>query len=341
LGVLITGKIDGTAVQVSWAPRAAVLVMFVAVVFMMVTLNTSLKGVVDDAKHQKQQADAAAAVLVEQRQQQLEQLKEQNARAEQAKREAAEAARNATIDDAIAELQAGHAETKRHVVNLVRAQKPDVPPVSARREIVSATRVSQYDGLQVSDTSFYDVDAAGKLTLLMVAHLFPGVAYWDYDSKVGFANKDGEPVAFLKTVEATPSLMKQLRGYHYVVGVGLGSNTQHKIPRMAQARARNFCGQLSALVGESEATQVLGMAIGDYTGGQMETKRKPIPEQRPVLIVGIRKNVVQDFTAQEVATAVLDTVGLPKVDLSAYQLFREGASPEWFEISRCGDGRTF
>lgn len=176
------------------------------------------------------------------------------------------------------------------------------------------------------------LDRLGMQQLVIVIHLFPDSAYWQFDSAGSFEDAAGTPIEFLRVVE-DPSAELELNKFDYLIGVGLSSNSPGSQRQLAIARAAVLCGSLYGS-SQSGGARALGLPLGIYQGPPQLAGSAQERRQRTVLIVGIRK-VAPEVSERDLLLEVLREVALPGVDLALYSGLAHGDPPTWLETRQC------
>ena len=192
---------------------------------------------------------------------------------------------------------------------------------------------SDEDVETVEETIVIADDQFGNEQLVLVYHLFPGTAFWEFKSTSSFVDSGGRQVDFLKVLHS-PAFAEELTQFDILIGLGLSSNTTINPDAIAEARAALLCGALYAKEIQNPNTRTFGLSIGHYTGPEREGGSIRVKSQRSVVIVGV-KVLTDSADEKTLITEILEQVDLRAIDLTMFSKLRSPSNPVWLEAAQC------
>ena len=223
-----------------------------------------------------------------------------------------------------------------HKINEISRRLADVERVSlSSGEIaVYGTGTDRIGSLQTSTREIYVFDPkTADETLVVIVHIFDGVAFWEYGENNLFVELDDETDVNLWRHLKSPEAVDKLGEFDLVAGLGLESNTGDAHPNISRLRAGALCTGLNGMFANRTHTQAVGLDIGMYRGSARESKTDRDPQLRPVILVGInaKKHADYNLFLQE----LLAKVKIPQLELRRFENLREGRKPAWVYPPDC------
>ncbi len=217
-----------------------------------------------------------------------------------------------------------------------RAQgnRVEVLELEVGRLITLVSGTSQYgDSVRAETVTAYHSNPDGLPVPFAVFHFFKDTAFWRFDDWIAFEDANGNAFDFAGYI-GNAAFVDHLREYEIVVGIGLASNTQNQVPRIADRRAATLCGILYAHTLGQRQPRILGLSIGQRTSGTLDTRRAPQRMQRVAAIVGVKVQRL-DGTERELLEQIAKHVEIDGVSLSQYKGIAGESEPSWVETAEC------
>lgn len=200
---------------------------------------------------------------------------------------------------------------------------------------------SRQTKLTENSTEIHIVDQKTAIEkLIVIIHLFDGVAYWEFQSSTLFVGPDNVSDVSLWRLLSTPEARAELERFDVVIGIGLQSKTTQLDQNLSQQRAGFLCSGLHGLLESNAETQALGLDVGAYQGALSETENRQDPTQRPVILVGvdlIDPNVEYSKFVQE----LLSSVRVSGLDLGLFENLSADKYPLWIPPPNCDTEFSF
>lgn len=219
---------------------------------------------------------------------------------------------------------------KKRLTNVERKQS------SWGQTVIQGEGVATFGELRVPTVESHLYNDEMQPRLVVVVHMFKGVAYWQLTQANLFVDsRDDRKIPFgLFEHLNSANALNTFRQFDVVVGLGLESNTKTSAGNLSRRRAAFLCSGLFAIVGGEGSIEAAGLDIGKYQGTQFKAPSPQELEQRSVIFVGLE---VADPTVDldSVLDELLSGVTISGVDLGLYSNFREVDNLQWITQSEC------
>ncbi|MBA4228417.1 MAG: hypothetical protein C0456_17545 [Hyphomonas sp.] len=173
----------------------------------------------------------------------------------------------------------------------------------------------------------------GVQVLMLVVHIFEGLAYWDFAKPNLFVSQDDKTDFNLWRHLQSDDAMEKFTEFSFVVGIGLESNSGPGDMGYSGPRASTLCTNLHNMFVNKLPVMGLGLDIGRYTGASRETKLNKNPVLRPVILVGVDADKQADF--EVFIKELLSNVQVPGLDLANFENLMGDNRPVWYKPPNC------
>lgn len=215
-----------------------------------------------------------------------------------------------------------------------RLTNPATLTLSSGEIAVFGSSTDQIGGLKTETREAHVFDQeTGVQVLMLVVHIFEGLAYWDFAKSNLFVSEDDKTDFNLWRNLQSDDAIQKFSEFSFVIGIGLESNSGPGDMGYSGPRASTLCTNLHNMFVNKLPVMGLGLDIGRYMGASRETKSNKNPVLRPVILVGVDADKQADF--EVFMKELLSNVHVPGLDLANFENLMGDNKPVWYKPPNC------